>query len=407
MASDVSPVEKASVSLTLLLAAATAISPFALQIIAPAMPTLSRELKTPEELVQLLVSLSMAALAVSAIIYGPLADRYGRRPVMLSGLALAFFGALLAAMSDAFWAVLLGRLLQAAGAGAGMVLSRAIARDLFAYREAAVLISRITAIMVVAPMMAPLVGGLMLEAISWRAIFYLIAGLCALLFTLLYFRLDESLKEPSPSLSIGVALSDYGLIMRRKAFWAPGVAASASISGFFLFVGGAPYVMERAYNYSAAEYGVLFLAISAAFSAANFVSPWATTRFGPQRVIIGGALGSSAAMAVCALFLALVSDSPLILMTGAVVGAFSAGVAVSNMIAGAVEAAPERAGSASGLLSVLQFGAAGAAAQLASILPADKGWPLAIGMALISVLGAGAYFLLSDRATSEEQPLAK
>ncbi len=384
-------------SLTLLLAAVTAIGPFALQSIAPATPTLSVQLAVSEEATLLLVSLSMWSLAAGSIFYGPFADRYGRRPVMLWGLAAAAFGSLLAALSDAYWVVLLGRILQSVGAGAGLVLARAVARDLFEFREATILISRITGIMVIAPMFAPLIGGLALDLLGWRAIFALIGLLCVAMFALIWLRLEESLRVPSPRLSVASVLTDYSSIIRRRPFVAHAAHVSFSMASFFLFVGGAPYVMERAYGVSGAAFGVLFLTIAGSFSAANFLSGRVIERIGARRAIIGGAAFSAFAGAASAAPLYLGLESPYVLILGAALSAFGAGIAMPGAVSGAVSAAPERAGAASGLLSALQFGSAGVAAQLSTLLPTSIGWPLAASMAAASILSLVSYRALVPR----------
>ncbi|MCI4664716.1 MAG: multidrug effflux MFS transporter [Neomegalonema sp.] len=382
-----------------MLAALTALGPFSLQTMAPALPTLSKIFERPEATVQLLISLSMWALAASAVVYGPLADRYGRRPILLGGLAMAGGGAAIAALSTSFELLLFGRLLQAAGAGAGMVLSRAVARDLYSLDKVTVLLGRITAIMVVAPMLAPLVGGVLLDQIGWRSVFGAAFVVAVALFFMVQFMLPESLREPAPELRIRPILSDFGRLLRSRQFMANATYSSASFAAFFLFVGSAPYVMERAYGYNATQYGALFVFVAGAYSLANFASASISRPIGPRRAVQFGVMISTLGSSFAALLIGVLWESPFVLTAGAAIGALGSGLAMPHSIAGAVEAAPDRAGSASGLLTVIQFVAAGLAAQGATFISTESGAPLSLAMAITSLVGGiGFAFLSPPRA---------
>lgn len=381
------------IGLTLILAGVTGLAPFSIQVIAPGLPAVAEALAVSESAAALLVSLATLSMAFGAIVYGPLADFYGRRPVLLAGLGLGFVGAVAAASSAALEWVLLGRFLQCLGAGAGLVLARAVARDLYGREGAALMISRVTAIMVAAPMIAPALGGYLIEYFGWRSVFWAVAAMAAGLLALVWTRFRETLKTPSPEIAVGAALRDYRSIIGRPDFRRPAIAVTFSIATFFSFVSGAPYAASETFGVSPSDYGKLFAAVAGAFMLANILSPRFSARVGPDRAVF---LGMTIA-AVCALigaaglWLGAATGGGQwfgFLMLGALGNAVGAGLALPQALAGAVSAAPDRAGSASSLVSVLQFSAAAAAAQIASLAPGGAPEVLAAMMALLAVLAA-------------------
>lgn len=390
---------EAGVAFTLLLAGVTGLAPFALQSIAPGLPLLASAIAIPTESAQLLVSLAVLSMAAGAVVYGPAADRFGRRPVLLWGLGLAAVGAAISAMAESFALVLAGRILQSLGAGAGMVLSRAVARDLFEREEAAALIARVTAIMVVAPMLAPTIGGAIIESVGWRGVFWAIAGLAGALWLWTWAAFPETVRVRAPSFDLKSVFGDYRKIARLRVFWRYAGYGAISLSSFFLFVGGAPHVMERSFGVGPAAYGAYFLGIAGAYMAANAVNPWVTRRLGGDRSILLGSwiglLGAGAAAVV----LAMGVSAPWIVVAAAGANSIGAGLAVPNALAGAVGAAPERAGSASGLTSVVQFACAALAAQAAAALPADAPAAVPLGMALAAAASLVVFSVAAPRST--------
>lgn len=395
----------APLSLILMLASVTALGPFTIQAIAPGLPVISAAMAVSTDAAQLLVSLSLVAMAVGAVIYGPLADHYGRRPVLLIGLSLACVGGVIAAAAPSYPVALAGRLLQAIGAGSGMVLARAAARDLFGQAEAASVIGKVTAAMVLAPMLAPALGGVLLQTVGWRGIFVVTAILAAALLWLAFLKFRETLSAPSPVLDVSSALRDYQRIGRRRAFWAPALFAMSSLAAFFLFVGGAPYAMRDAFAVTPAVYGLLFLAAALCYVVCNLLSPRVAAALGAERTILLGAaigvVGGLGAALTLATGLGGIGGA-LALTAACAANAIGVGLGAPQAAAAAVSAAPERAGSASGLLSVLQFGAAAAVAQAATLFSSDAPAWLALGMAAIGAAGGLGFWALTGRSRSQE-----
>jgi DHA1 family bicyclomycin/chloramphenicol resistance-like MFS transporter len=332
-------------------------------------------------------------MAVSTLIWGPVSDRLGRRPVMVAGLVLAGFGSALSAVAPELWAAILGRLMQAAGAVAGMVLARAVAQDLYGKDRSAAVIGQITAAMVVAPMIAPALSGLIVEIVGWRGIFALIALAAVGLALWVRAKLPETaprdrLENPLETLRA------FGQISRRRMFWAHACFGACSLASFLFFVGAAPYVMEQAYGARPSVYGLFFIPLAATYMLSNMACGRMTSRFGGRRMIIFGGGCTIAAMAAGLAVMSVGVANPLALMMPAFFHSIGAGLSVPNSVAGAVGSAPDRAGSASGLLGFIQFLTAAVATQIAGFLPHDVAAPILLGMTVLSTIGLTGFVAL-------------
>lgn len=381
-------------ALVALLAGVTAIGPFSLQALSPALPAISAGFRVPASVAQLMLSLSLAAMAVSTLLWGPVSDRLGRRPVLVAGMILAGFGSALAAVAPVLWLAVLGRLLQAAGAVAGMVLARAVAQDVYGREGAVSVIGQITAAMVVAPMLAPALSGLVVEIIGWRGIFAFVAVAAVALAAWARARLPETAPKAAPE-PPRETLRGFGMIARRRAFWAHAAFGACSLASFLFFVGAAPYVMQETYGAGPSVYGLFFIPLAATYMAANIACGRLTARHGGRRMIVIGGVCTIAAMLAGLAVLGVGVNHPLVLMLPAFMHSVGAGLSVPNAVAGAVGSAPERAGAASGLLGFFQFLTAAVTTQLAGFLPHHQASPTLLGMTVLSAIGLASYLALS------------
>jgi DHA1 family bicyclomycin/chloramphenicol resistance-like MFS transporter len=295
------------------------------------------------------------------------------------------------------WIAILGRLMQAGGAVAGMVLARAVAQDLYGKDRSAAVIGQITAAMVVAPMVAPALSGLIVESVGWRGIFALVAAAALGLAVWVRARLPETAPRGRRENPLAT-LRAFGDIGRLRAFWAHACFGACSLAGFLFFVGAAPYVMEQAYGARPSVYGFFFMPLAATYMLANMACGRMTSRFGSRRMIIFGGGCTIAAMATGLVVMSLGVINPLALMVPAFFHSIGAGLSVPNSIAGAVGAAPERAGAASGLLGFIQFLTAAVTTQIAGFLPHDIAAPTLIGMAVLSTIGLSGFLALERGA---------
>lgn len=396
------------VSLVALLAAVTAIAPFALQALTPALPVVSDAFSVPPAVTQLMLSLSLVATALATLVWGPVSDRLGRRPMMVAGMLLAALGSALAALAPGLWLALLGRLVQAAGAAAGAVLARAVAQDLYGRERAAAVIGQISAVMVLAPMIAPVLSGLVIEAVGWRGVFALV-GLAALALGAWSWT---GLPETAPAEAVGAGrsgsvaatLRGFTEVARVRAFWGNACFAAASLAAFLFFVGAAPYVMREAYGAGPAVYGIVLIPLAAGYMLSNWACGWVTARQGRRRTILFGSALTLGAMSVGLVAMTLGFRNPLGLMVPAMFHSIGAGLSVPNSLAGAVGAAPARAGAASGLVGFLQFMAGAAAAQVAGVVPHGVATPTVAGMTVISAIGLAGFLLLEEKGTAAPAP---
>lgn len=379
-------------ALLALLAAVTGIGPFAMQALAPALPAISDGFSVGAAAAQLLLSLSLIAMAVSNLVWGPLSDRFGRRPVLIWGMAMAAAGSLLAAAAPLLGVAILGRLAQAAGAAAGMVLARAVAQDVWGREGAAKALGQITAAMVVAPMLAPALSGLIVEQVGWRGIFVIVGLGAAGLALWVRSGLVET-APPGGGRDLGDMLAGFGHILRSRRFWRHAGFAAFSLASFLFFVGAAPYVMEETFGRGPAAYGFWFMLLAGAYMVANLMAGWFTARFGGERMILGGSVLALAGSAGGVVALGLGAAHPAVLFLPVMCHSIGAGLALPNAMAGALAAAPDRAGSASGLMGAAQFLFAALTVQVGGFMPHGSAWPLMVGVTCLT--GGGLVLFLA------------
>jgi DHA1 family bicyclomycin/chloramphenicol resistance-like MFS transporter len=384
-------------ALMALLAAITALAPFSLQIFLPALPAIQASFAVAPGIVQLALSLSILANAVANLAYGPLSDRFGRRPVLLVGLAAFIAGSLGCALAPSIDLLIGARVVQSVGGAAGMVLARAIVRDLYDRERSASIIAYLTMAMVVAPMLAPTIGAVLLDVASWRAIFVLATAIGVVLCGLIIAMLAET-RAPEARRS-GSTFAGAGGLVRSGQFWSYVLQSTFGISVFFAFISGAPYFMMNVLGRSATEYGLWFILVSAAFMAGNLVSGRFSVRIGLDRMVLAGAL---LALTGAGLALALLLGgawTPLALFGPMMAAGVGNGFSVPNAQAGAISVNPLLAGTASGIAGFSQMFVAALVSQAVGMLQNGTPYPMAGFMAGCAVLSL-AGFLLPRRLTA-------
>lgn len=374
-----------------LLVGLSALAPFSLQIFLPALPAIQTGFGVTAGIAQLVLSLSILASAFATLAYGPWSDRFGRRPVLLAGLAAFVAGSVLCAFAPTIGTLIAGRVIQSIGAAAGMVLARAIVRDLHDRERSASVIAYLTTAMVIAPMLAPTLGAVLVDVAHWRAIFALVAVLGLVLGWQTRRRLIETRAGEVPG-GIGWRALFAGArrLLATPAFLAYALQSTFAIAVFFAFISGAPYFMIDVLDRPATEYGLYFILVSAGFMAGNLVAARITAGVGLDRMIV---IGSALALAATLLALALLGAGhwvPLALFGPMLAGAFANGLTVPNAQAGAVSVDPALAGTASGVAGFLQMFAAALVSQAVGGLQNGTPYPMIgfmTGCALFSFLG--------------------
>jgi DHA1 family bicyclomycin/chloramphenicol resistance-like MFS transporter len=340
----------------LALIAVSALSPFAINSVVPSMPAIAIAFDTEYGRVQLILSLFLASISISQIFIGPLSDRFGRRPVLLAGFVIFVLCTLAAPAAPTIEALIAIRILQGASGCVGIVLGRAIVRDLFDRRRAASMLGYVTMGLAVAPMVAPVIGGLLQTALGWTSIFWFTALLGIVCVAVTWAYVPETNLHPTPRLSFVSMFRDFRELFGNVDFLLF-TASSALMTGvFFAFLGGAPYVSEHLLGLSPAVYGLWFGAAPVGYVCGNYIAARFTERFGVARMIFAGsALTLVAACILPLLFMFLEPGAPELFLPMVLVG-FSNGLALPSAISGAVSVRPDIAGAASGLSGSVQIG---------------------------------------------------
>ncbi|MDP2286744.1 MAG: multidrug effflux MFS transporter, partial [Pseudohongiella sp.] len=339
----------------LLLAAASALGPVAMQIMLPAIPIVRESFDISTGTAQLTLSLSMFSIALATLIYGPLSDRFGRRPVMLAGISITVLGSCLCMLAGSIEWLIAGRIVQAAGGAVGLVLARAIVRDVYDASDAAGIIATLVMVMVVMPMISPLVGGELMVRYDWHSIFYLVAVIAIIMLIAMYKFLPETLSGPQAFTGVISMLKGFVSLFRSRVFAAYAFNVAFISVVFFTFISAAPEIMVSVLKRPPNEYGYYFIMVPAAFMAGSYLARGLSKRMGIHRMI---AMGSKLSIAGIVIALALHVAGfvhPLTLFVPVALTTLGNGISLPNAQAGAINEFPHMAGSASGLTGFLQM----------------------------------------------------
>jgi DHA1 family bicyclomycin/chloramphenicol resistance-like MFS transporter len=383
-----------------LLIAMAGMSSLSLNILVPAMPGLATKLAADPARVQLTVSLYLMGLAVAQLVFGPLSDRFGRRPVVLAGLALATIASTAAIFAASIATLVIARVAQSLGASTGQTIGRAIIRDLYDRQHAASMIGLVTSVVVLMPMVAPLIGGILDTLFGWEAIFAFTAAVSFAICAWAMLDLPET-----RNLSLGPASerhfrADLAALAASPRFFGYALCAGLGSAPFFSFLGAAPHVVVSMLGRTSAEYGLWFFVPSIGFMAGNFAVSRLTTRFGIDALISWGiALTITGCLLNVAVYVALPGWEMATIFLPQIVIGFGNGLLLPTSIAGAVSIRPQVAGTASGVTGFVQMGIAAVAAQLGGhvISHAADALPMLLLMLMFGVATATAVFTLVRR----------
>jgi len=380
-----------------LLICITAIGPTTLNILVPALPSLAVVLATDAETVQLAVSLYLIGLASAQLLAGPLSDRFGRRPVALGGLALTAIMSLAALAVGNIMSLVAVRIMQAVGAASGLVVARAIVRDLFTRERAAAMLGLIATAMVIAPTFGPLIGGILETVFGWRSIFLFVAMAAFAVLVWAAAVLPETKHGHAAAAAPPAFLAEVAALARSPTFHGYVLCGAFASGTFFAFLGGGPHAVVTIMGRSSAEFGIWFAASSFGYMAGNYLTSQLSERHGIDAMIWWGlvieAIGTAGAVMLAAFAH---SWGPAIIFVPQLVIGFGNGVMLPNAIAGAISVRPQAAGTASGFVGFTQMMAGAAFVQLGGLVLAHATTvlPMALLLAAIVVSFALAFLLL-------------
>lgn len=350
--------------LLVLLVCITGLGPLAMSSFIPAIPAIQEEFGVSRTLSQLTLSVSLFFMAAGSLVYGALADRLGRRPVILTGVALAVVGSVICALATNIWLVIIGRAIQASGSTVGFSLSRVVVRDVYGDEKSSSLLGYISAAMMLAPVMGPFIGGYLIEYFSWHYNFVVVGSIAAVLFVGLWLRLPETRPEGVEGDPQLVPWARFAELLRRRPYRRMVIYGAALQGTFMAFLAAAPYLITQYYGLPASSYGFYFFGVPLGFFVGSLIAARFGTLFTQRGLIFWGAAGSVVA---CALAFTLSTGidvgpwgvfAPIALMTVAQASAYPA------LQVRLLTASQPHSGSGSGCFSAIQLMAGGVLAQL-------------------------------------------
>jgi DHA1 family bicyclomycin/chloramphenicol resistance-like MFS transporter len=406
------PLRPDSFALVCLLTALVAIGPLSTDLYLPALPAIAAAFQADSGEVQLTLSVFMGGFAVSQLIYGPLSDRFGRRPVLLGGLAVYVVASGLCLVAASIEQLIAARFLQALGGCAGPVLGRAVVRDVFGRDRAAQALSYMALAMAVAPAVGPVLGGYLQVWAGWTATFGVLAaiGLALLAAVTRYLPETNAYKNPQATRP-GRLLANYALLARDPAYRGYVATQTCTFAGIFAFISGSSFVLVEAVGLSPDQFGLCFAIVVVGFMVGTFLSGRLTRRWGLDRMIRTGlALCLAGGVPMALLALTLPPSVPAVVAPMAVFMA-GTGLVLPNAMAGAIGPFPRMAGAASALLGFVQMGGAALAGIAVGQLTDGTARAMAgaialaaIGAALSYARGVRPHLRADDTETAEPAP---
>lgn len=378
-------------ALILVLALLSAFAPFATDMYLPALGHMARAYSTDTGRIEGTLSAFFLGLAIGQAIYGPLIDRFGRKPPLLIGVSLFVLATLGCLLTRDIDVLISFRVLQAMGGCAGMIIGRAIINDLYGPTESARVLSLMMMFMTIAPIMAPMVGGWMLGWAGWESIFVFIIVFGSTCGLMAWRFVPETLATTGRApLSVGSVANAYAQLARRPAFILPAISGALGQASMFAFITGSPFIFMQRFGLSEQQFGWLFGLTAVGIAVGAQINRTGLKRV-PVRTMLGRALLCNLAAAAT---LVLVADTLLLPLLAIPLWCLIAtlGLIGSNAAATAMAASAPYSGSGSALIGVLQFGCAAGVSTLVALNQNGSAYPMTIAMLTVSSLATLTWF---------------
>jgi DHA1 family bicyclomycin/chloramphenicol resistance-like MFS transporter len=339
-----------------LLVAMTACGTLGMHIVIPALPATARALNISIGTVQLTITLYLIGLAIGQLLYGPVSDRFGRRPVLLAGLSLFTFAGVLTAIAPSPGLLIAARILQALGGCAGLVLGRAAVRDGATAERAAGQLALLTLVMSMVPAIAPAIGGYVTAFLHWRASYVLLAAIGGATLAGAVFLLPETNRNPVGGARIGSIFLGYARLLRSRAFCGYAIGGACSTTAFYGFMSASPFIFENELHRPTQEVGLYYLLLMGGVALGSLCANRVAGRLSNRSAM---RIANLLAIAGAALFA--LADAVGWLTVPSVVGSVAlfmvgAGMASPFALAGSVSVNPQAIGAASGMYGFVQMG---------------------------------------------------
>ena len=377
------------------LVAITFVAPLANHMFLPAMPVIKQEFGIGNELAFATLSLTMMTMAITTLVYGGFADQWGRKKVLLAGLALYTIGAEVCWFAPDIWTLLAGRVLQGAGAGCGVVLARAIARDVYGMERISSVIANLTAAYVLGPLLAPTIGGFLIAWEGWRVLFLVITIVGLGLIALIALRLPETHHPAQRQDKVGSVVAgifrNYGQLIRVPRFNAYALMPGCLSGAFFSLATASSFLARESLGVSTQEFGVWFLFLPAGFMCGNLMSGQIGNRASISFMTISGSLLNLLIIIAMWISHEYWGLSMWIMMLPGFMLGIAQGMCMPYSQSGAMQINPALAGSASGAVVFCQLFLAGAGEQTIGLIADGTLYPVLkvmLGFAITAVIAA-------------------
>ncbi len=376
-----------------LLTALVALGPISTDVYLPSLPSIGRHFAVDQAGAQLTLSVFLIGFAAAMLIYGPLSDRFGRRPVLLGGIVLFGAGSILCAVAPSIGTLVAARFLQALGACAGPVLCRAVVRDVFGAAGAARVLSYLSAAVALAPAIGPMIGGAIETWLGWRAQFWGLAlyGLCGLIATLALLPETNRHRDPGAFHPFAMART-YRMLVGHRRYFGYVLVATFGYSGIFCFISGSSFVFIDVLGLSPTQFGMCFGAIVVGYIVGAITGGRLTRRFGIDRMVLAGtgvALTSSLVLTLLALTVPQSAAAVIVPFFFHLVGI---GMTLPNAQAGAIGPFPRAAGAAAALLGFIQMIVAAGVGAVLGQIGTTSTLPMCLMILAMSLLLVGSYW---------------
>lgn len=387
---EISPATSKAKPALWILVILAALSPLAINLFVPSMPSISKDLDASYATIQLGLSLYLMMTAVVSLIAGPISDKFGRKPVLLGAFLIFLVGSAMCIFSNNAAVFLAGRVIQTASS-AGMVLSRAIVRDVYPREKSASMIGYVVMGMAVAPMIGPAIGGYIDGIAGWRWSFAMLAAFGFVAVTATWTSLPET--NSFAGQSAASQLRAYRDVLRMPLFWLYTASAALASAVFFGFLGGGPAVSSVFFEQTPLQYGLYFSLCAVGYAFGNGVSGRFSEQLGIRTMMTAGALvtllGPTSSLL---LFTVFPHSAPWMMFVPLSLVGVGNGLTLPGVTAATISLKPEAAGAASGLLGALQIGGGAIASVFGAMAVGESGSPVALCL-LLSGFAISAFFV--------------
>lgn len=340
---------------TVLITLCVALGPLSTDMYLPALPSLTGFFETSIDKVQLTLSVFFLGFAFAQLIYGPLSDRFGRKPLLISGLSLFMLASIGCIFATSIEQLIFYRFLQAVGSCAGAVLGRAIVHDIYGAKHSAKVLSYISTAMALAPAIAPILGGYLNNLFNWQSIFIFLTIYGGISILLLIKNVPETCpEEKHHSIHPVLILRNFGFLLSHRSYVGYVLTCSFIFSGLFSFLSGSSFVLIEFLEVKSQHFGYYFMGIVFGYMTGTFIAGHLTLKWGINRLIIWGTSISAIAGIAMNSFALLEIYGVVFIIAPMYFFMVGVGIVMPQTMAGALAPFPKLAGTASSLLGFLQ-----------------------------------------------------